>query len=75
MEKLRCVFVREPNDGEPWAYCGQLREGRAVIEKELACFVNASVEELLRGRSVEPVTIEFKVEDMPQEEIDSLPEL
>lgn len=73
-EKKPRLFIRNPQSGEPWAYCGDASDLPA-LKAAFGEYAAAESEELRLGRDTERVTLEIRRSDMTDAEVNDLPEM
>lgn len=70
-------FIRNPESGEAWAYCGEPgnRIDDAHFIMALGQFLFNEIENDFGGAEGDRLTIEIKRQDMTDEEVKALPEM
>ena len=72
-EKRTRYFIRNPQSGEPWAYCGDHADTPSLI-RAFGDFVNNEVGNDFGGSDVDQFTVEIKRQMMTDAEVAALPE-
>lgn len=72
MKKPR-LFLRT-GDGEGWYFCGDLPPDEKTM-RSIGHLLQSEIDGVLMGAGDEQLTVDFKKQDMTDEEVDALPDV